>query len=152
LYKFDRRACKKCSKSTIVIIASPKFIHNGIIFCNVIYTYKFNFNFAERTTWQLQYNAAGRLVYQLPSQLVIQNAVLQTPIHGPAPNNAIIGWYAINTDGLVQVWFDNVRLDGNPTPGNVNFIDYYGNVTAATISNRRVNSRPGQPKLQPWIR
>jgi len=91
-------------------------------------TYKFAVSFAETTTLQLQYDTNGVLTYQLPSNLNIATAVPQTPLYGNAPNNAIIGWYTIDTNGLVQMWFENIDLNGKPTPNNINFIDYYSNV------------------------
>ena len=94
-------------------------------------TYKFQVTFAETTTLQLAYDTSlspPALTYQLPPNLSIPTAVPQTPLYGNAPNNAIIGWYTIDTNGLVQMWFGNLDLNGNPTPGNINFIDYYANV------------------------
>ena len=92
-------------------------------------TYNFAVSFAETTTLQLAYTSPGGvLTYQLPSNLSIATAVPQTPLYGNAPNNAIIGWYTIDTNGLVNMWFNNVDLNGKPTPNNMNFIDYYANV------------------------
>jgi len=97
-------------------------------------TYLFRIAFAETSQLQMEYTNSnppfddGRLIFQLPSDLTVPSAILQTPIYYP-DTNAIIGWYTISTTGLVEVWFDNVDTNGNPTPGGVNFIDYYANVT-----------------------
>jgi len=101
-------------------------------------TYRFVIQFDESYTLQLEYTSAanapppgaglGVLVYQLPGFLNIQAPVDVTPLFGPAPANAKIGQYTISTAGLVQVWFDNVDLQGNPL-GSVNLIDNYSDVT-----------------------
>jgi len=87
--------------------------------------YIFTMTFAETSQRQLAYNAGGRLLYQLPSSLTITTAVPQSPIFF-GTGTVRVGWYTIDTSGLVQVWFDNVNNSGNPTPGN--FIDNYTNV------------------------
>ena len=93
-------------------------------------TYQFAITFAENSQLQMEYDANGKLTYQLPSDLSIPNPISVTPIYSGASNgNAIIGWYTISTSGLVQMWFDDVDLQGNPTPSGVNFIDYYSNVS-----------------------
>ena len=90
--------------------------------------YKFEVTFAESPTLQLAYDpVTGHLLYQLPSYLTIQNPIDVTPLYSPDNASIIIGWYTISTAGLVQVWFDNVDLNGNAV--GVNFIDYYSNVT-----------------------
>jgi len=84
--------------------------------------YMFEIEFKENPNLQLQYNSGGRLTYQLPAGLVIQNAVDTTPIQ--IANGAVVGWYTINTAGLVTVWFDNVDQTGAPTsPTGPNYID-----------------------------
>jgi len=90
--------------------------------------YKFEITFAESPTLQLSYDLlTGHLLYQLPSYLTIQNAIDVTPLYSPANSSIIIGWYTIGTNGLVEMWFDDVDLNGNQV--GVNFIDYYSNVT-----------------------
>ncbi|MCL2843563.1 MAG: hypothetical protein FWE28_08920 [Oscillospiraceae bacterium] len=101
---------------TQVTPTTPTFIGN---------MYQFDITFAEDEYRQLAYNTSGVLTYQLPSQLNIQNAVGTTPIRNS--NNVIVGWYTIDTTGLVTVWFDNVYQDGAPSVGN--YIDNYTNVT-----------------------
>jgi len=92
--------------------------------------YKFEITFAESPTLQLAYDLlTGHLLYQLPPYLTIQNAIDVTPLYSPTNSSIIIGWYTIDTNGLVQMWFDNVDLNGNQV--GVNFIDYYSNVTIA---------------------
>jgi len=97
-------------------------------------TYLFVIEFAETSQLQLAYTESispfpdGMLVFQLPVDLTVPTAILQTPLYSPN-NNAVIGWYTIDTNGLVLVWFDNVDMNGNPTPGGANLIDYYANVT-----------------------
>ena len=91
--------------------------------------YQFAITFEENPQLQLEYDTNGYLTYQLPSVLSVPNAIQTTPIYSGASNgNAIIGWYTISTSGLVQMWFDDVQLDGTPTPTGVNFIDYYSDV------------------------
>ncbi|MCL2751072.1 MAG: hypothetical protein FWE96_08805, partial [Coriobacteriia bacterium] len=104
---------------TLITPTTPTFIGQS---------YEFVINFRETTQLQMEYDTNGMLTYQLPADLNIQNAVLQTPIYSSHSSHAIIGWYTISTSGLVSIWFGNVDLDGNPTPGNMNFIDYYANV------------------------
>jgi len=104
---------------TIVSDDTPTFVGQ---------TYRFKIDFAETSQLQMEYNASGVLTYKLPDYLTIQNAVLQTPLYGSSPNYAIIGWHTIDVYGNVEMWFNNVDLNGNPTPGNVNFIDYYATV------------------------
>jgi len=87
-------------------------------------TYKFVVTFEEKVDLQLAYTNTparnGVLIYQLPPALTIQNAIDVTPIR--IGNGAIVGWYTIDTDGMVLMWFDNVDSNGNPS--NQNFIDY----------------------------
>ncbi|MCL2838464.1 MAG: hypothetical protein FWE04_05295 [Oscillospiraceae bacterium] len=89
-------------------------------------TYKFVLDFAETPSLQLEYTNSnppypdGVLVYQLPAALNIQNAVAETPIR--IANNAIVGWYTIDTSGLVLVWFNDVDQNGNPS--DYNYIDF----------------------------
>jgi len=89
-------------------------------------TYKFVLDFAETPSLQLEYTNSnppypdGVLVYQLPAELTIQNAIAETPIR--IANNAIVGWYTIDTSGLVLVWFNNVDQNGNPS--DYNYIDF----------------------------
>jgi len=87
--------------------------------------YRFVITFAEDADNQLQYNPAfadsavgapnGKLVYQLPSALIVQAAVAQTPIQ--IANGSIVGWYTIGLDGQVLIWFADVDQFGNSTPG-----------------------------------
>ena len=88
--------------------------------------YLFRLSFAETPLLQMAYNGSGYLTYQLPADLTIQQAIPQTALRGD--NNAVIGWYTIDTSGLVEVWFDNVQMNGQPTPDGSNLIDYYANV------------------------
>ncbi|MCL2525949.1 MAG: hypothetical protein FWE46_02720, partial [Coriobacteriia bacterium] len=90
--------------------------------------YKFVFNFAETSQLQMEYDANGNLTFQLPPDLVIPNPILSTPLYSPDDPSVIIGHYTISTSGVVTVNFLNVDLAGNPTPGGINFIDYYANV------------------------
>ena len=83
--------------------------------------YRFVINFAETPLLQLAYNLDDRLVYQLPVGLNIPNAIGTTAIQ--IANGAIVGWYTIDTDGLVQVWFDDVDQYGEPTLDGSNYID-----------------------------
>jgi len=95
-------------------------------------TYKFEFTFKETSQLQMAYDTTytpPSLTYQLPTDLNIQNPIDVTPLYSPTTAGAIIGWYKISTSGLVQMWFDNVMLNGQPTPPGINFIDYYANVT-----------------------
>ena len=95
-------------------------------------TYQFQITFSETAALQMAYDTnytPPALTYQLPSNLVIQNNVGPLPIYSPANGTAIIGWYTIDTGGSLQMWFENVDRFGNPTPGGVNFIDYYANVS-----------------------
>ncbi|MCL2425901.1 MAG: hypothetical protein FWD05_06145 [Oscillospiraceae bacterium] len=92
-------------------------------------SYTFSINFTENTQRQLSYSGSpvsNYLVFQLPSQLRIQNPVGPSPIPGPAPANVTVGTYSIDTSGQVTVQFKNVDNAGNSTPGN--FIDNYTNV------------------------
>jgi len=96
--------------------------------------YLFEITFAETSQHQLAYTQGhqdfpdGRLILKLPDALHIQTPIDKTPLYGSAPNNAVIGWYTIDRYGIVQVWFDDVQMDGIPTPPGINFIDYYVNV------------------------
>jgi len=86
--------------------------------------YKFTIVFRETPTLQLAYDAPypnGRLYYQLPAGLSVVNPVDKTPIQ--IGNGNIVGWYTINTSGLVTVWFDNVDQNGVPTTNGANYID-----------------------------
>jgi len=92
--------------------------------------YRFEITFSETPTLQLAYDpVTGHLSYQLPPYLTIQNAIDVTPLYSPINSSAIIGWYTIDTTGLVQVWFNNVDLNGNPTSDGSNLIDYYSDLT-----------------------
>ncbi|MCL2437205.1 MAG: hypothetical protein FWD00_04115, partial [Clostridiales bacterium] len=84
----------------------PTFIGNN---------YQFSISFAETPALQMEYDLSGVLTYQLPSALQITTAISQTPIR--IANGAVVGWYTIDTTGLVTVWFDDVDQYGNPTPG-----------------------------------
>ena len=91
--------------------------------------YRFDILFKETTQLQMGYNdeTPGVLTYQLPSDLTIQTAIAKTPLFSPVSGftGNIIGWFTIDTNGLVKIWFDNVTLEGRPTPNGTNFIDYY---------------------------
>ncbi|MCL2871121.1 MAG: hypothetical protein FWE26_05815 [Coriobacteriia bacterium] len=91
--------------------------------------YRFAITFAETSQLQMAYDTNGFLTYQLPADLTILNPVEQTPFYSPVNGDRIIGWYTISTSGLVEMWFDNVDMSGNPTPGGINLIDYYANVS-----------------------
>jgi len=96
-------------------------------------SYVFNIDFKETPQRQLAYTSVSDspyttrvLLFQLPAQLRIQNAVDRSPIYY-GTGSIVIGWYTISASGLVYVWFDDVLNDGSPTPGK-NFIDNYTNV------------------------
>ncbi|MCL2402017.1 MAG: hypothetical protein FWC90_05170, partial [Oscillospiraceae bacterium] len=91
------------------------------------YTYRIVIDFAETSALQFAYNLDGVLVYQLPSQLYVQDAIPATPIYHP-DTNAAIGWYEMDYTGQITVWFDNVQDDGSPTLDDANFIDVYDDV------------------------
>ena len=102
-------------------------------------TYTFVMTFSEQPTIEGQfiYNANGRLTYQLPSALTVQTAVAATPI--PLANGAIVGYYTIDTTGLVEVWFGNFDQNGNPTAG-INFIDVVANANFTLQISAQLNS------------
>ena len=102
-------------------------------------TYTFIMIFSEQPTAEGQfiYNAGGRLTYQLPSALTVQTAVDVTPI--PLANGKIVGYYTIDTSGLVSVWFGNFDQNGNPTAG-INFIDVVTNATFTLQISAQLNS------------
>jgi len=101
-------------------------------------SYNFTITFAENPDLQLQYDASGFLTYQLPLSLTIQNAVTQTPIQTAA--GAVVGWYTIDTSGVVSVWFENVDQNGNPA--NYNYIDLT-NVTITLTITAQMGSTGG---------
>jgi len=100
-------------------------------------SYNFTITFAENPDLQLAYpnpslppSATNALTYQLPVSLAIQNAITQTPIQTAAGN--VVGWYTINTTGVVSVWFANVDQNGNPA--NYNYIDLTNVTITLTIT------------------
>jgi len=91
-------------------------------------SYVFNINFTETTGRQLSYDGSpvpNSLIFQLPPQLHIQNAIGPAPIN-VGTGNVTVGSYTIDTSGQVLVTFNNVDNAGNPTAGN--FITNYTNV------------------------
>ncbi|MCL2368261.1 MAG: hypothetical protein FWC72_04630, partial [Oscillospiraceae bacterium] len=104
-------------------------------------TYQFVISFAETTTLQFGYNSSGVMTYQLPAVLSIPNAILQTPIRFGG-TGAIIGWYSIDTSGLVQVQFYEVLNDGTATPGT-NWIDNYTNASITLDIMAQLQDVPG---------
>ena len=122
---------------------------NGNIISNGIFnydeTYTFVISFAERTGagGQFSYNAFGKMVYQLPSDLKIITPVNNADIK--AANGSVIGHYNIDLAGRVEVWFDNVDNQGNPTPNDENFIDYYTNAGLKLSIDAEFN-RGGSPR------
>jgi len=87
------------------------------------FNYTFNITFAERTGigGQFTYNMDGKLVYQLPEQIVVRKPVTNGAINGA--NGVKIGDYTIDATGRVEVWFGNFDREGNAVTQN--FIDYY---------------------------
>jgi len=94
---------------------------------NYIYDaqYTFSISFAERlgAGGQFGYNASGRLVYQLPSQLEVPPAMAVTNGIVRLSNGQPVGHYTIDATGRVEVWFDKVDNTGAAIAQN--FIDYY---------------------------
>jgi len=94
-------------------------------------SYIFNINFAETSQMQLSYAGSpvgNALIFQLPSQLKIQNAVGPSQIRlGADSSGPVVGSYTIDTSGQVVVRFNEVNNQGVATPGT-NFIDNYTNV------------------------
>jgi hypothetical protein len=103
-------------------------------------SYNFAITFAETPDLQLTYpnpslpaSATNALTYQLPGVpgiLSIQNPVAPTPIQ--IATSAVVGWYAIDTSGLVTVWFLNVDQNGNAA--NYNYIDLTNVTIRLTIT------------------
>ncbi|MCL2106366.1 MAG: hypothetical protein FWH26_04805 [Oscillospiraceae bacterium] len=82
-------------------------------------------SFKEKTNLQFAYNGAGRLIYQLPPNILIDHAVSNAPIIGTGASNPVIGHCDVTTGGLVTIRFENVWADGGPAPAN--FIEVYTN-------------------------
>jgi len=98
-------------------------ITDGSLFTGQNYT--FSISFAEDGSDQFAYDGGCQLTYMLPSALTILNGVQEGNV--TLPNNAVVGWYNINTDGSVEVWFGN--LDNTGAPISANFIDRYQNAS-----------------------
>ena len=86
-------------------------------------TYTFAITFAEDPTLskdpsQFAYDD-GRLYYTLPPELLVMFPVEAGEIL--LANDSIVGWYDIDTDGNVEVWFGDFDEFGDPS--SVNFID-----------------------------
>ena len=90
--------------------------------------YRFSIEFAEIPGGvQLEYNTeTNKLHYELPYGLQIQTPMVNVPIR--TESGAVVGWYTLGTNGLIQVWFDHVTVDGEQTPDGRNFIEYYDDV------------------------
>lgn len=97
-------------------------IHSGDT-VNIGESYLFTFTFAETAEFQFAYNGAGFLVFELPADILIPEAIVGQPIY--SPSNDKIGEYSASQAGVITVAFYNVRTDGQPTPNGKNFIDYY---------------------------
>ena len=100
-------------------------VTDGKFFYGDVYT--FNIVFAERTgaNGQFAYNGVQRLLYKLPSSLVMQAPVNAGAIRVES-TGATVGWYNIDAGGNVEVWFGSFDKDGNPAA--LNFIDGYTDV------------------------
>jgi hypothetical protein len=87
--------------------------------------YMLTVSFSEYTgsNGQFAYNQYDRLVYHLPPGFVAADQFNGRPI--AMESGTVIGYYAAGLDGQIEVWFDDVDIDGNPTPDTLNFIDYY---------------------------
>ncbi|MCL2200889.1 MAG: hypothetical protein FWB75_02900, partial [Oscillospiraceae bacterium] len=100
-------------------------------------TYRFVIEFSEYLseyyTLQFEQNElTGRLYYMLPSGLEMPAPVAQTPIRAePVEEDElglIIGWYTISADGLVEVWFESITIEGSEIPYEMSFIEFYTDI------------------------
>jgi len=89
-------------------------------------TYRFNIFFNENgADLQFEYDSqTGKLFYQLPAGLSIGVPIAETPIRTDA--GLAIGLYSVDMNGLVQIWFDDVDIDGEAL--DLNFIAYYSDI------------------------
>jgi len=108
-------------KSVVIKDKNDIPVTNGNFYYSFDYT--FNITFAERTGvgGQFSYNVEGKLVYQLPEQIIVKKPVTNGVINGTAGKK--IGDYTIDATGRVEVWFGNFDREGNAVTQN--FIDYY---------------------------
>jgi len=112
-------------KSVVIKDKDGNPVTNGNFYYSFDYT--FNITFAERTGvgGQFSYNMDGKLVYQLPEQIIVKKPVTNGVINGA--NGKKVGDYTIDATGRVEVWFGNFDREGNPVPQN--FIDHYSDTT-----------------------
>jgi len=107
-------------------------------------TYTFSITFAEDGGANQFVYDNGVLTYTLPPQLQITMPVTDVVI--TASNGVPIGQYTLDAGGNVEVWFDNVDNQGNPTTNGSNFIDRYQNATFTLDIHAKFNpdAEPGQ--------
>jgi len=102
--------------------------------------YRFTIEFSEYLSdyYILQFEQnplTGMLSYQLPLGLEMPAPIAETPIRAE-PTIAgelglIIGWYTISATGLVDVWFEDLTIDGATIPDGRSFVDFYTDITIA---------------------
>lgn len=112
--------------------SSGTLITDGKVYYDSEYTFYISFSeFAGTNTeglfGQFEYTGSpGRLLYKLPSEIEIPQAVSAAPIRLFTDKTKIIGYYDVDTLGNVAVWFGEFDDKGATTPGK-NFIDNYTN-------------------------
>ena len=86
------------------------------------YTFSIHFNESVENGQFAYTNIDGKdvLLYQLPDALTIPYSSESGDVY--VEKGVAVGGYAIDSSGLVKVWFGNFDKDGKPAPGN--FIDY----------------------------
>lgn len=109
--------------------------------------YTFNITFKEDPSkLQFEYNSEGKLVYQLPPELSITQAINGKIMSSKDPLKEL-GSFVIDTDGKITVVFDEVDEYGNPTPGT-NFIDNFTNATFTLEVKAQFNQSGGEKDVE----
>ena len=109
-------------------------------------TYTFTILFAEKAggNGQFEYKD-GYLEYDLPEVLQVVEAITDAKpgVILIGDDNAVVGWYTIDMDGHVKVWFGNFDNQGDPIDP-VNFIDEYTNASFVLNIAARLEAGSGE--------
>ena len=109
----------------VVRDADGQEVTDGNFYYGSNYTFYISFTEIATADGQFVYNNNNRLTYKLPTQIKVLKAVAAGEIR--VANGNVVGWYNIDTNGNVEVWFGN--FDNNGNPSTKNFIDNYTNAS-----------------------
>ena len=119
------------------VVTNGQFAHGSP------YTFEIWFQEFAGTNGQFAYNGQGKLIYQLPPELVVVTPVSNGQIR--VANGSTVGSYTLDSNGHVEIVFGEFDSQGVPTPG-ICFFDNYTDTSfgLSVYATFKSSVQPGQ--------